>query len=127
MAPALAGFVGTPAVAHPARALNTTFLPSATRPVLGIYSVRIASSLSLVGGEAGRIELRSDAASPPTIVQSRVAGGSTGTVVIGVAIGDIVEAVLIYLIPEGHNVNLTTVNETGTPTYTLTRVTEITL
>jgi hypothetical protein len=48
-------------------------------------------------------------------------------VVIGVAIGDAVEAVLVYLIPEGHNVQLTTVNEVGAPTYTLTRVTEIVL
>ena len=114
-------------MAHPARALNTTFMPNATRPTLGIYSVRIVSGLTLAGGQAGRVELRSDAASPPVTVQSRVAGGSTGAVVIGVAITDIVEAVLIYLIPEGHNVNLTTVNETGAPTYTLTRVTEITV
>jgi len=127
MAPPLAGFIGTPVVAHPVRVLNTTFQPSATRPVLGIYSVRIASSLTLTGGQAGRVELRSDAASPPVTVQCRAAGGSTGTVIVGVSIVDTAEAVLVYLFPEGHNGQLTTVNETGTPTYTLTRVTEITL
>jgi hypothetical protein len=127
MASALAGFVGTPSIAHPARSLNTTFQPSATRPVLGIYSVRIVSSSTLVGGQIGRVELRCDAGSPPTTVQDRIAGGSSGTLLVGLNIVDTSEAVLFFLIPEGFNVNLTTVNELGTPTFTLTNVTEITL
>ena len=128
MAPAVAGFVGTPVVAHPARALNTTFMPSATRPTLVIYSVRITCTQSVAAGpQVGRIELRSDAASPPVTVQSIMAAGQSGTLVVALTIVDTVGGVLIYLVPEGHNVRLATVNEAGAPAFTLTRVTEITL
>jgi hypothetical protein len=128
MATALAGFVGTPSTTStPGRALNTTFQPSATRPVLVMYSCRVVSSLTILGGQIGRIELRSDAASPPTTVRCRMAGGSTGTLAVGLNIQDEVEAVLVYLVPEGHNVRLVTVNETGTPTFSLVAQTEITL
>lgn len=119
--------LGFGTVDHPARSFNTTFQPSATRPVLCLYSVRIASTLSLAGGQGGRAELVSDAAAPPTVVQSRVAGSSTGTAVIGLAITDVVEAVLVYLVPPGHNVRINTINEVGVPTFSLGRVTEITL
>lgn len=127
MNPAASGLVGAPSVAHPARALNTTFSPSATRPVLVIYSVRIFCNLTIAGGQAGRVELRCDAASPPVTVQCRIAGGSTGAVIAGINIGDTVEGILSFLVPEGHNVRLVTVNEAGVPTYTLTNSTEITL
>ena len=127
MEPAIAGIWGAPVVAHPARALNTTFMPNALRPTLGIYSVRITSSSTITGGQIGRVELRSDAASPPVTVQARVAGGSSGTLLVGLNVIDTMEGILVYLIPDGHNVNLTTVNELGAPTYTLTQVTEITL
>ena len=60
-------------------------------------------------------------------MRGRIAGGATGALVLGLTIVDTMEAVLVYLIPEGHNVQLTTVNESGVPTYTLTRSTEITL
>ena len=124
----LAGFIGAPVVAHPARALNTTFMPSATRPTLVIYSVRIACTQStLSGAQIGRAELRSDAGSPPVTVQAVVAGGQSGTLVAALTIVDSVGGVLVYLVPEGHNVQIATVNEAGTPAFTLTRVTEITL
>lgn len=121
------GLVGAPVVAHPARLLNTTFQPSATRQTLLIYSVRIDSEITLAGGERGRVELLSDTSSPPTTVQCRTAGGITGTVVVGISMVDHQEGILTYLCPEGHNVRLSTVNEVGIPEYTLTRVTEITL
>ncbi len=127
MAAPLAGFVGTPGIANPARSLNTTFQPSAARPTLVIYSIRISSSSTITGGQIGRVELRCDAASPPTTVQNRIAGGSSGTLVAGVNIIDTAELTLMYLVPEGWNVRLVTINELGTPTFTLTTTAEITL
>lgn len=128
MNPALAGIWGAPVVAHPARAFNTTFMPSATRPTLVIYSVRVTCTQTPASGaQAGRIEIRSDAGSPPTTVQAVMAGGQSGTLVAALTIVDAVGADLVYLVPEGHNVRIETVTEAGTPAYTLSRVTEITL
>jgi hypothetical protein len=90
-----------------------------------MYSIRVSSTVSIAGGQAGRVELRSDASSPPVTVRARLAGGSTGAVVVGVAITDIMEGELSYVVPAGDNVQLTTVDEVGTPTYTLVVVTEI--
>lgn len=114
-------------VTNPIRAFNTTFQPSATRPTLCCYSVRIAADISIGGAESGRVELVSDALTTPTTVQARMAHGLTGTVVVGVAITSITESVLSYLVPASHNVRLNTIDETTAPTYTLMLATEITL
>lgn len=116
--PAGAGF-GTITLNTPSRSLGTAFQPSTTRPSLVSYSGRVVSSLSISGGQSGRIELRSDSSNPPTTVRARVAGGITGTAVVGVAMSDTVEAPITYLVPAGHWVLLQSVNETGTPTYSL--------
>jgi hypothetical protein len=118
----LAGGVG-----HPIRALNTVFQPSLTRPVIGIYSGRIVWTKSLGTNQVGRIDLLSDAVNPPTEVQCRIGAGSTGAVTAGTALVSRHEGILMYLIPVGHYVNLATVNEVGVPTYSIGRVTEITL
>jgi hypothetical protein len=105
--------------------LNTTFQPNATKATFVLYSVRVAAALTISGGALGRVELRSDAGSPPTTVRSRLAGGSTGTVVVGISLTDTVEGVLSYVVPAGDNVNLTTIAEVGVPVFTLVAVTEI--
>jgi len=119
--------LGLGAVSYPARAFNTTFQPSTTRPTLCIYSIRIVADLTLGGAESGRVELVSDAAAPPVTVQCRMAHGLAGTLVLGVTITSSMESVLVYLVPAGHNVRLNTINETTAPTYTLVRATEIAL
>lgn len=110
---------GTITLNTPSRTLGTAFQVSTTRPALVSYSARVVSALSLAGGQAGRVELRSDASNPPTTVRQRVAGGLTGTVVVGVAMSDTAEGTMTYLVPAGHYVLLQSVNETGTPTYSL--------
>jgi len=124
--PAGAGF-GTLSPSTPSRAFGTAFQPSTTVPTFVSYSARVVSALSLVTGQAGRVELRSDTSNPPTTVRARVAGGSTGTLAVGLAIADIAEGPLAYIVPAGHYVNLVTVNETGTPTYSITSQVEIPL
>lgn len=104
----------------PTRSLGSAFKPSATKAVLCSYSARIVSSLSLSGGQSGRIELLSDSANPPTTVRCRVAGGATGTAVVGLTDTVTVEGVLSYLVPANNFVLLQSVNETGTPTYSIT-------
>lgn len=109
------------------RTLNSAFQPSSTRPTLVGFSVRVSSAVTVSGGQAGRIELRSDASNPPTTVRGRVAGGITGTVVVGISLTDVSEGQLTYLVPAGHYVKLVTVDETSTPTYSLNAQYEATL
>lgn len=117
---------GVPQVTTPTRAFNTPFRPSTTDTVTVYYSVRVVSSLSLSGGQAGRVELRCDTNNPPTTVRGpRVAGGSTGTLAVGLNIVDMVEGGLTFRVPPGWWVSIVPVNETGTPTFTLTNQTEV--
>lgn len=109
------------------RALATAFQPSVLRPTMGYYSARIVSTITLSGGEAGRIELLSDSANPPTTVRGRCAGGATGTVVLGLSLNDTAECQLSYLVPAGDYVLLRSVTESGTPAYSLTAQAEQTL
>ena len=115
------GTISAGTATSPARAFNSTFQPSATKTTLAMYAIRIVSTSTLLGSALGRVELRSDTNTPPTTVRSRMACG-----VSGVGATNTNESTLTYLVPPGHNVNLTTVNESGTPTYTLVSVTEIT-
>lgn len=123
--PSLDEYLSPSAPENNSRSLNSAFQPSSTRPVLVSYSVRVVSGISLSGGASGRVELLSDASNPPTTSRGRVAGGVTGTVVVGLSISDTAEGTLTYLVPAGHFVKLGTTNETGTPTYTLTQQHEI--
>ena len=109
------------------RTLGTTFQPSSTRPTLVIFSVRVVSQITISGGQAGRIELQSDASNPPSTVRGRVAGGITGTAVVGLTLNDTAEGTMVYLVPAGHFARLQSTNETGTPTYSITAQWEIVL
>lgn len=111
----------------PTRVIGTPFQLSTTRPALVSYSARVSSTLTVTGGAAGRIELRCDASNPPTTVRKRVAGGLTGSVVIGVAVTDIAEGDMSILVPPGAYVLLQSVSEVGTPTFSLTGQLELLL
>lgn len=110
----------SPTVSTPTRTIGgSPHQVSSTRPALVAYSARVVSAITLTAGQAGRIELRSDSSNPPTTVRARVAGGITGTLVVGATLTDINEKTLTYLVPAGHFVQIVSVNETGTPTYSL--------
>lgn len=111
---------GSVTTSTPSRSLGAAFQPSATRATMGYYSARIVSTITLSGGQAGRVDLLSDSANPPTTVRARCAGGVTGTVVVGISVSDTVECPMSYLVPAGHFVLLQDVDESGTPTQTIT-------
>lgn len=114
-------------VTTPARTLNSNFTPSAERPTLCIYSCEIGGTTTLLSGDDGVIELRSDTAGTPTTVRcsirNRVFQG------LGVTVGTnvITRSVLTYLVPPGHNVRLATVTLVAAPTFAIIHQTEITL
>ena len=120
------GAPGTVSVAAstPTRVLNTTFAPNSTRPVLVIYTVEISCTATLLGGQAGTVELRSDMAATPTTVRSSVSNANTVSLAIALTAVNTQRGVLTYLVPPGHNVRLVV---SGSATITLVNQTEVTL
>lgn len=104
----------------PSRSLNSAFQPSTTRSTHVRYSVRVTSTLTLTTGERGRVELRCDVGSPPTTVRGRVAGGVTGALAVGLDLEDTAEGQLTYLAAPGDNCLIQSVDEVGTPSYSIT-------
>lgn len=108
-----------------ARTLNTDFQPSATRPTLVIYTVRIAGALT-ANQTTGNVQLRSDAAATPTTVrcQARMDFKVTGALTTMTIANDYV---LSYLVPAGHFVRLGSTTEAGVVTFTRIAEVEIVL
>lgn len=106
----------------PGRTLNSNFQPNTGRPVLVIYTPRIVNGNNV----EGRVELRSDSSATPTTVRCSIdlLTNSTGLLVGG---NSAMNGVLTYLVPIGDFVSLTTVNVSGTPTFSLATQTEIPL
>lgn len=114
------GIYGVISTASPTRIIGTTFQPSVTRSIKGNWSVRVATSTTLILGSIGRVELRSDSSSPPTTVRARCAGGDAA----GLTVNHVTECQFSYTVPLGDYVRLVSVDEAGTPTYTVTAVAE---
>ncbi len=122
------GFVQLNVVSpSPTRDLNTVFQPSATRPTLGIYSIDITCSLTGGVGAAGAIQLLSDSANPPTTIRCEFFLDTGGNLGAGEEVTNIVEGLLMYLVPQGDFVSLTTVPIAGGPTFAFDFATEINL
>lgn len=111
----------------PTRSLGTAFRPNVSRITSAHYSVKIDATITVSGGQAGRVELLSDTANPPTTIRASVPCGSTGTVVVGVSMVTTCGDELSYTVPAGHYVLLRSVNVTSTPTYTIVNQVEETL
>lgn len=120
---------GTPkAFSNPSRSLNTAFQPSTTQDTLGTYSVSIASSLSLTGGQAGSIVLEyADDSGITTNVKTvaQVANGNTGALTLGLSTLQTYGAVTTGIIPAGKYARLRSVNVTGTPTMASVNAQEV--
>jgi hypothetical protein len=99
------GFTITPTL--PARTLNTTFTPSPTNNVFCAYTLELVGTVA--AGTDVQVELRSDAASPPTTVRASARLALVGTS------GDLLRSrqVLSYIVPPGDNVQLTVVTAIG--------------
>lgn len=85
----------------PGRSLDTTFQPSATRPVLVSYTIQIAISSNQSAG----VELRSDASDPPTTPRDEAWFAQSG----GVSVPTLeVFQTIRHLVPAGDHVRLVT-------------------
>lgn len=108
------------AATHPSRTLGTPFQPSTTHQTLCIYSITVLTSITgNVGlGSVGRVELRSDAANPPTTVQCSSGGTLTAnpnTIPAGVSFTTAGQFVLSFVVPANHFVELVGVAGQSTP------------
>lgn len=103
----------------PTRSLNTAFQPSTTLDTVGLYSVSIASSLSLTAGQLGSIVLEyADDSSITVNVKTcaTVSNGNTGLLSLGVSTLQTSGSVVSCVIPKSKYARLRVVNTTGSPT-----------
>lgn len=121
------GFLLNPVPTNPVRALNTNFTPNTTRPTLCIYTVQIQGQTTLLSGDDGTIELRSDTATPPVTVRCSVRNRIAQALGVTVGTQSAIRGTLTYLVPAGHNVRLQTIVTLAAPIFTLITATEITL
>lgn len=107
--------------ATPTRSLNSAFQVSASRASFVSYTVDIATTLSLTGGQTGTVTLQyaDDSGFTTNVksIQSSV-NGNTGTLTIGLALTQTASAAVTGIIPAGKYVRIATANTTGTPTFT---------
>lgn len=98
---------------------STAFQPSTTKTTHGVYSITIASSLSLTGGQDGTMffEVSANGSTGWTEV-GRVRNGNTGTLTIGLNTVQTQTYQLSGQIPAGYYGRIRTANNTGTPTFT---------
>lgn len=105
------------------RSLNTVFQINSTRDSLSVYSVDIACTLSLSGGQNGTIFLEicpTSAFSTGIQELSRFSNANTGTLSLGLNIIQDITSTITGYVPAGYYVRLRTNNNSGTPTFTLT-------
>lgn len=107
------GVVNVVTVSTPARVFGTPFQPHATSPVQCTYAIQQTCTVTLGGDIETTVELRSDAANPPTTVRGRAKLRSA--LGVGVGVGQTTEHIvsLHYMVPAGHWVNLVATTEAG--------------
>ncbi len=113
---------------NPTRPLNTAFQISTTRDAVVSYSVDIACTLSILGGQLGTVVLEyADNAGITTnvVTVSDGVNGNTGALTIGLNLTQTFTLALSGLVPAGKYVRLRTANTTGTPTFTYRRAQEV--
>lgn len=120
----------TLAFSSSARTLNTAFQIDASRSSFVSYTVDVASTLSLTGGQTGTCTLQyaddSGFTTNVVTVQSSV-NGNTGTLTIGLALTQTSTAALTGMVPAGKYVRIATANTAGTPTFTFRSAQEVKL
>lgn len=86
-----------------------------------IATVKISTSISLTGGQAGHVDLVCDANTSPTTVVETASQESAGALTVGLSLVTSSTHVLRWRVPAGHRCKLASANDTGTPTFTLVR------
>lgn len=107
--------------AYQTRTLNSCFQVSSTRDAFVTYSVDIAATLGLAGGQQGTVYLRiytDGSCTTGTQEITRFVNGNTGSLTIGLSVTQNVTGTLTGVIPAGSYVQLVTQNNIGSPTFT---------
>jgi hypothetical protein len=125
----IANIAMAPVPAQPARALDTPFQPSLTRPTLCIYTVEIAVGIGNGNPSGnGSVDLCSDPFNPPTTKRCAVVNDITGQMEFP---GDFIvlrpTGILVFLVPATWWVSMETASTGGGPSFALTSVSEIVL
>jgi len=112
----------TPSQSAASRTLNTAFQVSSTRNAWVTYSVQLNVTASIAGGQNGDIilEMADDSGFTTGVQQIAISGlGQTYTLAVAIQGVQPQTGTVIGFIPAGKYVRLRTVNNTGTPTYSI--------
>lgn len=115
---------------NPSLAVNTARQASTTRDAFVSASVDITASLSLTTGQKGTVTLQyADDSGFTTNVKTvqPMTNGNTGTLAIGLALGQMVTATVSGIVPAAKYYRLLTTNVTGTPTFGTPAIQEVLL
>lgn len=116
--------------ANPSRSLNSAFQISATRDAQVSYSIDVACSASLVGGQTGTVflEYADDSGFTTNVKEAgRQVNGNSVSLAIAVTLNQNVTATVTGMIPKGKYVRIRTANTTGTPTFNFRSAQEVLL
>lgn len=103
------------------RTLNSAFQISSTRDTVVSYSVDIAASATLLGGQTGTVflEYANDSGFTSGVTEvARFVNGNSVSLAIAITLTQNVTGTLTGMIPAGKYVRIRTANTTGTPTFT---------
>ncbi|SKA15573.1 hypothetical protein, partial [Sediminibacterium ginsengisoli] len=100
------------------RSFNSSFQVSATKDASVRYSVEIACSISVSGGQAGVVFLEISPNNSTWTEAGRFSNSNTGAVVIGLSVTSSVAGQISADVPAGYYVRLRTSATTGSPVFT---------
>lgn len=109
-----------PVFSSPSLAVNTARQVPADRVVFVSAAVDITASLSLAGGQTGRVTLQyadNSGFSTNVVTVNPAVNGNTGTLTVGLGLTQVGTATVCGFIPAEKYYRLLTTNVTGTPTY----------
>lgn len=104
------------------RSLNTAFQVSSTRGAFVSYSVQLTVTASIAGGQNGDVilEIASDSGFTTNVQTVAIAGlGQTYTLAVAIQGVQPQTGCVAGFVPAGYYARLRTVNNTGTPTYSV--------
>lgn len=114
--------VNAPSQAAVTRTLNSSFQISTTRGALAIYSVQLTVTASIAGGQNGDVvlEIASDSGFTTNVQTLGIAGlGQTYTLAVALQGVQPQTSTVSGFVPPGYYARLRTVNNTGTPAFSV--------
>lgn len=114
----------------PSLAVNTARQASTSRDAFVSAAVDISASLSLSGGQTGRVSLQyadNNTFTTNLVTANPAANGNTGTLTIGLGLTQLGTATVCGIIPANKYYRLLTTDVSGTPTFGTPTVQEVLL